>query len=109
MKIDLLKLSRMMRQADNTTELGAMPYLSRDIMFYIAETDGADLKVGDIVEEFRNRGFFLTVRTHMDELEKNGFIKRKPCTKDGRVRYVVLTAKGRAAVKSYASALAQAA
>jgi len=111
MKIEVLKLTRMLRIANQSSDLRDLPYLARDILFYIAEIEGNDdVIVNDIMHAFRDQANVITLRNHFAMLEDNGFAKRREPTRgDKRFRYVVLTPKGKAAIKSYADALAAAA
>lgn len=108
MKIKLSQLTRMMRAADEITPMLDMPYLVRDMLFYIGERADEQIIVTDVINAFSKRFNALTIRGHLDDMEEKELIKRaRPkANTDQRKRIVMLTAKGRGFLKSYEDALA---
>lgn len=79
-------------------EAGCISFDTYDLLITLAEAPGQRLRMSELADAtfFSNSG----ISRRVARLEKDGYLRREGCAKDGRVFYAVLSQKGAAALRA---------
>ncbi|MEN3279817.1 MAG: hypothetical protein V7607_957 [Solirubrobacteraceae bacterium] len=90
--------ARLLRHLDRRlTEEQGLPTSSYEVLLRLAEAPSASMRMKDIADSLLlSRSGLSRV---VDELERKGFVKRRPCPTDARGTEAVITRSGRGAFR----------